>query len=240
MDEFIRKLNADLDRFLAEMEEEADRAVLRTLDEIDGEQLEQSDINFWYIAVLLSLATPMARLETFLYSRMRDLSGYFGVRVDTRLVDDAMRNARAGVAEAAAGINSQTIQALITGLRGADLAAVVVEKTRAEVTKFAQRLDTVVSAADRVAVRDAGEKEGLGLWIYAGPADNRNRAFCADIVRRPDAYTETGIEKLNAHPSLHKYVPPNVRTLCGGFNCRHVWWPVSEAYVKANGLRVVK
>ena len=78
------------------------------------------------------------------------------------------------------------------------------------------------------------------VWVYSGPADKKNRPFCRVIVRAPRAYTREAIERLNEHPDLDSYVPPNVFMLCGGFNCRHVFLPISREHAKSSGLEVVE
>lgn len=77
------------------------------------------------------------------------------------------------------------------------------------------------------------------VFMYAGPLDEKNRPFCRDIVSKPNAYSRRAIERLNSHPLLHNYVPPNVFTLCGGRNCRHVWLPISTTHATAQGLTVL-
>lgn len=79
---------------------------------------------------------------------------------------------------------------------------------------------------DRIVLEKIAETfDAPPMYIYAGPRDEKNRPFCADVVGSPPR-TREQIEELNNHPDLHKYVPPNVFTLCGGINCRHVWLPV--------------
>lgn len=133
------------------------------------------------------------------------------------------------MSSAASGMDIKTRESILNGLRGEDLAAGIRNAVEKEIKDFIDALDTAFSIHDRIALRNLGEEE-VGrfqdYWIYAGPADNRNRAFCADIVRRNSVFTSRGIEKLNAHPDLHKYVPPNVGIMCGGHGCRHVWLPV--------------
>lgn len=69
------------------------------------------------------------------------------------------------------------------------------------------------------------------VFIYAGPRDRKNREFCSKYAGRETsvAYTRDAIERLNDDPDLHKYVPPNVFTLCGGINCRHMFFPVKRS-----------
>lgn len=93
---------------------------------------------------------------------------------------------------------------------------------------------------DRIVLDRIGELKDDPLWVYAGPADKRNRPFCAEVVRLPRAYSRAQVEKLNEHPLLPNYVPPNVFMLCGGYNCRHVFMPVSRSYVTALGLEVME
>lgn len=76
------------------------------------------------------------------------------------------------------------------------------------------------------------------LYIYSGIRDSKNRAFCADVLDRNNAYTESGIQKLNKHPLLLPHVPPNVKTLCGGYNCRHMFAVVSREFAEKNGMKV--
>lgn len=239
MEEFIRRMNEELDAFLRGSEQAYADAADELLDAMTYRDLEQADLTFWYIAILDLLESQLRVLEQFVRNRAARIANEVGANVDARSVAaDAVAGARAAAGYAAAGLNATTLQALLTGLRGEDLAASVVDKVREALTEMAKNLDTVISVADRQAVWDAGVKEGFEFWIYAGPADQRNRVFCRDVVRRKSAFTESGIEKLNAHPDLHKYVPPNVRTMCGGYNCRHVWWPVDKGYVDRNGLKV--
>lgn len=89
---------------------------------------------------------------------------------------------------------------------------------------------------DRAVLERIGELKDDPVWVYDGPADSRNRPFCAVIVRTPRAYTREQVEQLNAHPLLDSYVPPNVFMLCGGYNCRHAFLPVSREYARSNGL----
>lgn len=103
---------------------------------------------------------------------------------------------------------------------------------------LAQEFNQALILWDRIVLDRIGDLKEDPLWVYDGPADKRNRPFCAEIVRLPRAYTREQIEKLNSHPLLADYVPPNVFMLCGGYNCRHVFLPVSRAFADQNGLEV--
>lgn len=145
----------------------------------------------------------------------------------------------ANLTAAAAGMNIKTRESILNGLRGDDLEGAIKSAVEKEIKEFIESLDTVFSIHDRIAMREAGDElVGAGLeiyWVYAGPADKRNRPFCGDIVRRNSMFTLRGIDKLNAHPDLHKYVPPNVFTMCGGHGCRHLWMPVQAGSPVAKG-----
>ncbi len=238
MEEFLNGLSADLDAFLEGADERAQAAADKMLENMTWGELNSADLTFWAIAVNIALETEFRRLKGFLASRGKALAQEFGdERLSYAFSRRAEQLAKANADMAAASIHAKTREAIIAGLRGKDLANGLRDTIEKELVDFIKSLDTVVSVFDRIAIREVGDN-GKDLWIYAGPADNRNRAFCADIVRRKSAFTASGIDKLNAHPSLHKYVPPNVSILCGGYGCRHVWWPVSEQYVKRNNLAV--
>lgn len=238
MEEFLTGLSADLDAYLEGTEGRAQSISDDVLARMTADELRDADLAFWAIAVLIALEGEFRRLKRFLANRGRKLADEFGEeRLSYAFSRRAEQMAKANAEVAAASIHAKTREAIIAGLRGRDLADGLRATIEQEMVDFMRSLDTVVSMFDRIAIRSIGEMAG-DLWIYAGPADNRNRAFCRDIVRRKSAFTPSGIDKLNSHPDLHKYVPPNVSVLCGGYGCRHVWWPVSRQYVERNQLEV--
>jgi len=99
----------------------------------------------------------------------------------------------------------------------------VTEAIESGVSQVTTRIAETMTQADRIAL----ESMGASFYEYVGPVDEKNRPFCADIVLRKRVYTPQGIERLNQHPLLHSYVPPNVAILCGGINCRHLFLPVT-------------
>ena len=238
MDEFLNGLSADLDAFLEDMQGRVEAMTDDILTQVEEDNLSRSDLMFWATAVAIALGPELRRLNTFMSSRSLKIAEQFG---DDELARTyrrkAMLMADANIGIAAAAINAKTQETVIAGVRGRELADGIRTIIEQEMADFVKSMDTTVSLFDRIAIRDVGETRD-NLWIYMGPADNRNRKFCADIVRRKVAFTPSGIEKLNEHPDLHKYVPPNVSVLCGGYGCRHVWWPVSNDYVQQAGLRI--
>jgi hypothetical protein len=232
MDEFLNELSTDLDAFLEDMQGRVEDMSDSILTQVEEDNLSRSDLMFWAAAVAIALAPELRRLNTFMASRSLKIAEQFG---DDELARTyrrkAMLMAEANIGIAAAAINAKTQETVIAGVRGRELADGIRTIIEQEMADLVKSMDTIVS------IRVVGETRD-NLWLYVGPADSRNRKFCADIVRRKVAFTPSGIEKLNEHPDLHKYVPPNVSILCGGYGCRHVWWPVSEDYVQQAGLRI--
>lgn len=88
------------------------------------------------------------------------------------------------------------------------------------------KVTTEMTEAQTVTDRATLESMGSEFYTYVGPLDEKNRPFCADVASRTQVFTPKGIQALNDHPLLNAEVPPSVATLCGGYNCRHVWAPV--------------
>lgn len=238
MEEFLNDLTDDLDAYLLEAEDRVEDLTDAVLQQVRGDDLTDADLNFWAIAVAIALESELRRLQTFLDQRRQILAQEFGEdRVPVSIRRQAANMAQANTALVAAGIHVKTQESITAGLRGTDLADSIRDVIQQEISSFVKSMDTTVSLFDRLAIREVGETQD-GLWIYAGPADNRNRPFCADIVRRKVAFTNSGIDKLNTHPLLAAYVPPNVSILCGGYRCRHVWWPITRAEASAQNLTV--
>jgi len=99
------------------------------------------------------------------------------------------------------------------------------------------QIKTAMATWDQQVQDKIGEDTGLSHYIYWGPRDGITRPFCRSILRMQRVYTDAGIEQLNSHPELHNYVPPNVRIHRGGYNCRHMWLPVSARWAEARGYK---
>jgi hypothetical protein len=115
-------------------------------------------------------------------------------------------------------------EARLSGASEQEARDAAAREIEAQLPRLTQRGVDAQTMTDRVIL------EGMGapFYLYEGPADSKNRKFCADIVRRRAVFTPKGVEALNAHPLLHSYVPPNVAVLCGGYNCRHLWMPMMD------------
>lgn len=116
-----------------------------------------------------------------------------------------------------------------------DVAQEIIDKAK---ERMAEDIATAMTMWERIVLNKIGDLMGSPVFVYAGPLDEKNRPFCRDIVSKKVAYTKSGINKLNAHPLLHSYVPPNVFTLCGGRNCRHVFLPISREAAVSQDLEI--
>lgn len=94
------------------------------------------------------------------------------------------------------------------------------------------RVSVAVMVWQRIIVDIAARdilKGGGWLWQYAGIRDSRNRPFCSSVLDMNRVFDDAQVEELNHHPKLQEHVPPNVRTLCGGYGCRHIFLPISRS-----------
>jgi hypothetical protein len=60
-------------------------------------------------------------------------------------------------------------------------------------------------------------------YKYAGPRDNKNRQFCADMLRLNRVYRIEDIEELSAETPNPEFGNYSIFTWRGSFNCRHQW-----------------
>jgi hypothetical protein len=81
-------------------------------------------------------------------------------------------------------------------------------------------------------VSDALDTDDLRIrFKYIGPVDDRNRKFCADMMRKNKIYRIEDIEQLS-NPEFGTY---NIFLFRGSFNCRHAW--VRLFYKKEGSIR---
>jgi hypothetical protein len=117
-----------------------------------------------------------------------------------------------------------------------DLIEGVAEKVGATVTKAQAAVDASVMAAGRTAVIRAATEAADGLvdlvYLYSGPEDSRNRPFCRVHVGK--ALTESGIAQANNGQGLP------VDAFAGGYNCRHVWSPMTMAEARRRGIEILE
>lgn len=223
----FRNLGSLTDDYILDMSGQVDRLTDILLSRMGSRRLSSVDLMWWATAISIVLEEPIRRFSQVIESREEALSN-FGAVSDTNHEFRARQLLSTRIGEAAASINAKTMESVAAGLRGSDLANAIRGIVDKELVALFRSTDSIFSMYDRIVMRAAGQDQDVEFWTYDGPADNRNRRFCADIVRRNSVFTAEGIEKLNAHPDLHSYVPPNVSILCGGFGCRHLWMPVFD------------
>jgi len=235
MDELWAELAGISDSFLEEAESVVPLLADKILRELNPESDEDLvNLGFW-LALLLELIEENLIKRVPLDQRAEALTQQFGQQVvDTSPLIAQMRS---NVGVMAAHVTTKTSEAIMNQKRGEELIQAIEKAIESGLADFVRSLDTSMSMYDRLFMEEVG-RGGTGVWRYAGPSDARNRPFCGAIVRNKILYTDSGIEKLNNHPLLHSYVPPNVKMLCGGYNCRHVWVPVTRAQISALGWTV--
>ncbi len=147
------------------------------------------------------------------------LSGAFNARIqaikllhETDLLDEGDEVARA------------LWQAVIRGVFGArDADAILVDLADILDTSESQirtLYDTSVSIFGRqVEALQAGD-DPEAVFLFAGPADKKNREFCHERVGK--VFTRAEIDQMDNGQI------DNVFLTAGGYNCRHVWMEVSK------------
>lgn len=91
---------------------------------------------------------------------------------------------------------------------------------------------TTLSAFYRTVATAKGEELGFDLYEYIGPDDNVTRRFCEQTLSRvPPIYSLDEIRSLDNEQGLP------VLQYGGGYNCRHIWAPISEEDARDAGWK---
>ena len=125
----------------------------------------------------------------------------------------------------------RSVSDIVDSVRGA-VGGAVFANGRLEV-----QVNTAMAVFDQQIQDEIAEQTGFDQFIYSGPSDALIRPFCRSLIAAHKTYTAAGIEKLNGHPDLHRYVPPNVRVFRGGLNCRHMWVAVDPKFARDEGFK---
>jgi hypothetical protein len=155
-------------------------------------------------------------------------------------VDQILKNQTKDIADVFGDASSTIRKAIALGTTTSaslsDLIEGVAEKVGATVTKAQAAVDASVMAAGRTAVIRAATEAADGLvdlvYLYSGPKDSRNRPFCRVHVGK--ALTESGIAQANNGQGLP------VDAFAGGYNCRHVWSPMTLAEARRRGIEILE
>ena len=155
-------------------------------------------------------------IDAILKSQTKDIADVFG---------DASSTIRRAIALGTT--TSASLSDLIDG---------VAEKVGATVTKAAAAVDASVMAAGRTAVIRAATEAADGIvnlvYLYSGPKESRNRPFCRLHVGK--ALTESGIAQADNGQGLP------VDAFAGGYNCRHVWSPMTLAEAQRRKIEILE
>lgn len=161
-------------------------------------------------------ASVTTEIDAILKSQTKDIADVFG---------DASSTIRKAIA-----LGTTTSASL------SDLIEGVADKVGATVTKAQAAVDASVMAAGRTAVIRAATEAANGLvnlvYLYSGPEDSRNRLFCGLHVGK--ALTESGIAQADNGQGLP------VDAFAGGYNCRHVWSPMTLAEAQRRRIEILE
>lgn len=237
MDELFARLGAISDAWLEEQLGRVEGITEAVLAEMTEQDLEDADL-MWWVALLTSLFEPVV-LQLPLDARARAIQGFYGAPLQTSAFRDKVWARMDGVIQLeAARLHSRAEDARVGDALGEDFVLASAAAVQRAVENVIRETDTAMSMFDRLAFAAAGARApGARRWAYDGPRDSRNRPFCAAVLDAKQTYDDAGVEALNRHPLLHRYVPPNVKTLCGGFGCRHVFISLSREEAEQRGLK---
>lgn len=222
------------DEFLTAELARVDDITRQFLSQATTEDVENNELLWWLMIVHQILDDIVTRLP--FDQRQQVLAQGTGAERIQVPVERIIQRVTARVDVLATTLRARVEEGKIGGLLGESLIDSIVDTLTLQITAFIQELDTALSLYDRLFLARVGKEMKSPLWVYAGPRDNRNRPFCRAVLDERRAYTEAEIDTLNDHPLLHSYVPPNVRTLCGGYGCRHVFAPITTAQAQKEGL----
>lgn len=92
-------------------------------------------------------------------------------------------------------------------------------EVRTKIAQFGRSVNMI--AADAV---------GMDLYLYTGPRDGITRPFCNVLINK--VVSKEQMSALNNGQGL------SVRSSGGGYNCRHSWSPVTQAFVDVADLEL--
>jgi len=143
--------------------------------------------------------------------------------------DEAVKDVLGSLSEGLSGLLREAASTPIDARSLADLASGLTDLPLAQARTVA---NTAIAGLQRQTVAQAstglpgGKKKTW--WLYVGPDDGATRPFCHALVGR--AVQDSDMHSLRNGQGL------TVRDYGGGYNCRHSWIPVTEAYLKAAGV----
>jgi hypothetical protein len=234
----MKKMFEDLARvsdvFLEEELARVSALVQAILDSAYSSDIDTNELAWWILLMHSVLDNIVTRLP--LDRRRQILEEGMKTSVSEIPIEAIVARENARIEMVASSLRLRIAEGKIGGFMEEDLLKAVEQALNKGITDFIQGLDTSLSVYDRLFMQQVANQQGEHLWVYDGPLDQRNRAFCREILLERSAYTDAGVDELNSRPSLHSYVPPNVKTLCGGYGCRHMFLPITKEKAASMGL----
>jgi len=223
------------DQYIDEHRSRVDLMVGEVLSQTRPNNIDDNDLR-WWAWIMHSILDDLVEglpLKERLVVLQKQMNAVRTVRTD-----GLVERADARIDVLAAEIRARVSEAKVGSISDEDVITAVEQAVERAITEFVTKdLDTIMSMFDRLFMEMAGAQVPNRRWFYDGPQDKRNREFCADVLAERKAYTDSEVDNLNNHPSLHVYVPPNVKTLCGGYGCRHQFTPITQETAKKRGIR---
>ncbi len=153
-----------------------------------------------------------------IYEVTRRLSG--GVLRELAVLD--LQAFRSIGQRAIADISQAVVRAVLGGLGRREMIREIRERVGGQFAAHgATYADTALFTRDRVARFEGARLAGFDRFRYTGPRDIKNRPFCRARVGK--IYTAEQVAKMRNGTGLEP-----VRQYGGGWNCRHIWVPVSQ------------
>jgi hypothetical protein len=143
-----------------------------------------------------------------------DLFASQAIGAKEMLLDVLNQTASAGKRQALFGVG---------GLKFSDLADELAKQFGRTKSSALSIADTSVSMFYRTIASQSYKKieetrePGTVRYEYAGPEDQLERPFCADLSHKAGQYTRAQIDAMDNGQGLPVF------TACGGYNCRHQW-----------------
>jgi hypothetical protein len=151
--------------------------------------------------------------------------------------DAAVKKAKGLYRDAVA---APSLEVMREGLQG----ALKMERLPDAADRIARRLGVTQSQAmteartraamfDRAVTDETAARHGVQAYVYRGPLDGITRSFCRACLRMHNLYWPRDmVARLT-----NGQTPTSPLFTCGGYNCRHLWIPVTEESIEDRGLK---
>jgi hypothetical protein len=147
------------------------------------------------------------------------------------LIKGGFNQAAGHVTRLIGDMREQVALSVLTGVKP-DISALLDAETEALESRLNTELGTTFAAFHRTVTLATAEDLGFELFEYIGPDDQVTRKFCYELLERdPPIYSIEEIRRMDNGQDLP------VEQFGGGYNCRHIWGPVSEEEAREQGWK---